>query len=268
MCTLTSLSRGSTQQDKTLRSDVAIYRSETGLRLAFGIEIKTLLKNKICAPEDVFTMLKMEIVPDADDAYSSTGDAEILAAIKNRHRDTLSRFGSKVAVIVQYPGDPQEYTRTLRTTEDLELEFLRFFWKSIFVQVVHNTSLSREHVELALQMRRVRVAISVPTTWGNLTINRYLEMLDEAGFPTNTITLSEPKSAAIFNSIIATNNLRQQSGLATAIPTLLKTTTIWAEIGCATLDLAVTRISEVEPFAKLGRARACERLYVRRAPFK
>jgi hypothetical protein len=46
--------------------------------------------------------------------------------------------------------------------------------------------------------RKSRIAVPLPTMWGPATINRFLSMLKESGYPETTITVSEGKSAALF----------------------------------------------------------------------
>jgi hypothetical protein len=189
------------KQKPYISSDVGIRRDDshqgaTPYRLVFGSELEQGLECGDFNPEDVFRCLKNEIVETGGIDSPMEGIAEDVAQLQARNGKKLDQSPSPLDVRVQYPRDDQVHIRRIKEPTDLLTEVWRYPRELLLEKQQKDLGTSDEH--LMRVFRKSRIAVPLPTMWGPATINRFLSMLKESGYPETTITVSEGKSAALF----------------------------------------------------------------------
>ena len=148
-------------------SDVAIVCESDGQggrlhRLVFGPDIRTALEVGDCTPDEVFTLLKLEVLSNEVAEHSFLDDADTIRKLKRRNQERLSQnYVLPLQVEVRYPLDTTLTVRTISEPKDLFLEFLRYDWGSAQQTVLHHYHLSGDQLQWVLA-NKTYVGMSLP----------------------------------------------------------------------------------------------------------
>jgi hypothetical protein len=258
-----------------LISDIAIktHRDNNGQAthhsLVFNRDIQEELERETIFEEDVIRAVKVEVIGENGLELCCPGDADAVHQLQKENKDRLNKFKLPLKVEVQYPGEPLS-TKVIRKPKDLLVIALRYLWLTVVEDVKVYKGFNTTQFE-ELLANKVAVEVSIPTAWRNETIEAYIAVLIDAGFPDCTTTLSESKNAAIFNLIHDYGSVEAaENGFAKQKSRKL----VVVDIGKMTADVSVIlswvekrRVKVGEPVLAIGSlagSHALDRIFVKR----
>ena len=217
--------------DHRIPAEAAIMNDDGDIQLIFGHKVQTSINNGDIDEKDVFRYLKLTLLPVKEQRFK--GDATAITELHAAHKAILRTVSSKTVRVALKFDDCQKLI-TIKSTEDILCQYLRWLWDQCKTAFQAYTNLNKEDVARVFKYL-VKVAVSVPAIWTDKMIDRLRSILLDAGIP-NIHIRSEPKCAA---ASVASEAQKEISNLPPAvmeerIQQIRLVIAIYLDLGCGT----------------------------------
>lgn len=218
--------------------------SEHG-RLIFAETAMEALSMGSITADDLIVFPKFGLIGTYEGIFEE--DREVISVVKERHQRALDRIGRYRKVTTVYPDDPTtEHQITLRTIEDVIVQYLRYFLGLLKQGLAEKLYFDLDEVNTMFAYDNVETGLACPTFWSDSMLDSFLRLIERAGWPSRTRIWSEPKAAAIAHIALEQANTNAGSDERQKVQDFYnQTLLLFCDIGGASLDTTTLRVVEM-----------------------
>lgn len=209
--------------------------------LLFGDEASKLLHSGEVSFNMMFFYQKLGLIEGYDGIFAS--DKTSIQQLHLRHDKSLEFAAQFDEITVDYPGSNTSVKITIKSIEDIILQTLKYFLALVKTSIRHKLKLDSQQTESVFQLN-TEVGFAAPTFWKDSMLDRFLHLVEKAGWPKKAKIWSEPKCALAAHLASEWMDLAYAHRLERR-DALLKTAMVIVDIGAGSLDATSARVVEV-----------------------